>query len=83
MIASESYAVTCGGCADVQPMMCLHRVLLYSTPAPAGKNGLLMENDDITRTGYPTHDTTKNVDLDYAAALTAIDRDRRPCGMLP
>ena len=34
---------------------------------------LLMENYDINRTGYhDTHDTMKNIDLDYAAALTAI-----------
>jgi hypothetical protein len=34
---------------------------------------LLMENYDINRSGYhDTHDTMKNIDLDYAAALTAI-----------
>ena len=34
---------------------------------------LFMENYDICRTGYhDTHDTMKNIDLDYAAALTAI-----------
>ncbi len=34
---------------------------------------LFMENYDINRTGYhDTHDTMKNIDLDYAAALTAI-----------
>jgi len=34
---------------------------------------LFMENYDISRTGYhDTHDTMKNIDLDYAAALTAI-----------
>jgi hypothetical protein len=34
---------------------------------------LLMENDDINRTGYhDTSDTLKNVDLDYGAALSAI-----------
>lgn len=34
---------------------------------------LLMENYDISRSGYhDTHDTMKNIDLDYAAALTAI-----------
>jgi hypothetical protein len=34
---------------------------------------LLMENYDISRTGYhDTHDTMVNIDLDYAAALTAI-----------
>ncbi|MCC6522553.1 MAG: M28 family peptidase [Polyangiaceae bacterium] len=34
---------------------------------------LLMENYDIARTGYhDTHDTMKNIDLDYTAALTAI-----------
>jgi hypothetical protein len=34
---------------------------------------LFMENYDISRTGYhDTHDTMKNIDLDYASALTAI-----------
>jgi len=34
---------------------------------------LFMENYDISRTGYhDTHDTMENIDLDYAAALTAI-----------
>jgi hypothetical protein len=34
---------------------------------------LFMENYDISRTGYhDTQDTMKNIDLDYAAALTAI-----------
>jgi hypothetical protein len=34
---------------------------------------LFMENYDISRTGYhDTEDTMKNIDLDYAAALTAI-----------
>ncbi len=34
---------------------------------------LFMENYDLNRTGYhDTHDTMKNIDLDYAAALTAI-----------
>jgi hypothetical protein len=34
---------------------------------------LFMENYDINRSGYhDTHDTMKNIDLDYAAALTAI-----------
>ena len=34
---------------------------------------LFMENYDISRKGYhDTHDTMKNIDLDYAAALTAI-----------
>jgi hypothetical protein len=34
---------------------------------------LFMENYDISRAGYhDTHDTMKNIDLDYAAALTAI-----------
>ncbi|HLK90339.1 MAG TPA: M28 family peptidase, partial [Polyangia bacterium] len=34
---------------------------------------LFMENYDINRTGYhDTADTMKNIDLDYAAALTAI-----------
>ena len=34
---------------------------------------LFMENYDINRTGYhDTEDTMKNIDLDYAAALTAI-----------
>jgi hypothetical protein len=34
---------------------------------------LFMENYDISRTGYhDTHDTMKNIDLDYAAALAAI-----------
>jgi hypothetical protein len=34
---------------------------------------LFMENYDITRTGYhDTHDTMANIDLDYAAAMTAI-----------
>src|SRR4029077_5405643 len=34
---------------------------------------LFMENYDISRTGYhDTHDTMKNIDLDYVAALTAI-----------
>ena len=34
---------------------------------------LFMENYDINRTGYhDTDDTMKNIDLDYAAALTAI-----------
>jgi hypothetical protein len=34
---------------------------------------LIMENYDISRTGYhDTHDTMKNIDLDYVAALTAI-----------
>ncbi len=34
---------------------------------------LFMENYDISRTGYhDTHDTMANIDLDYAAALTAI-----------
>ncbi len=34
---------------------------------------LFMENYDIRRSGYhDTHDTMKNIDLDYAAALTAI-----------
>jgi hypothetical protein len=34
---------------------------------------LVMENYDINRSGYhDTHDTMKNIDLDYAAALTAI-----------
>ena len=32
-----------------------------------------MENYDINRAGYhDTHDTMSNIDLDYAAALTAI-----------
>src|SRR5262249_24881286 len=34
---------------------------------------LFMENYDISRTGYhDTHDTMANIDLDYAAAVTAI-----------
>ncbi len=34
---------------------------------------LFMENYDINRSGYhDTHDTMKNIDLDYCAALTAI-----------
>jgi len=34
---------------------------------------LFMENYDISRTGYhDTHDTMKNIDLDYAAAVTAM-----------
>jgi len=34
---------------------------------------LFMENYDIDRTGYhDTHDTMKNIDLDYGAALAAI-----------
>ncbi len=34
---------------------------------------LFMEYYDISRSGYhDTHDTMKNIDLDYAAALTAI-----------
>ncbi len=34
---------------------------------------LLMENYDISRAGYhDTHDTMKNIDLDYGAALAAI-----------
>jgi hypothetical protein len=34
---------------------------------------LFMENYDISRKGYhDTHDTMKNIDLDYGAALTAI-----------
>jgi hypothetical protein len=34
---------------------------------------LIMENYDINRVGYhDTHDTMKNIDLDYAAALSAI-----------
>jgi hypothetical protein len=34
---------------------------------------LFMENYDINRAGYhDTHDTMKNIDLDYAAAVTAI-----------
>ncbi len=34
---------------------------------------LLMENYDLNRAGYhDTHDTLANIDLDYAAALTAI-----------
>lgn len=34
---------------------------------------LFMENYDIRRAGYhDTHDTMKNIDLDYCAALTAI-----------
>jgi hypothetical protein len=34
---------------------------------------LFMENYDISRSGYhDTHDTMKNIDLDYAAAVTAI-----------
>ena len=34
---------------------------------------LFMENYDINRSGYhDTHDTMKNIDLDYAPALTAI-----------
>jgi hypothetical protein len=34
---------------------------------------LFMENYDIRRSGYhDTHDTMKNIDLDYCAALTAI-----------
>jgi len=34
---------------------------------------LFMENYDINRTGYhDTEDTMKNIDLDYAAALTSI-----------
>ena len=34
---------------------------------------LFMENYDINRSGYhDTHDTMENIDLDYAAALTAI-----------
>jgi hypothetical protein len=34
---------------------------------------LFMENYDINRAGYhDTHDTMKNIDLDYAAALAAI-----------
>jgi hypothetical protein len=34
---------------------------------------LFMENYDIDRTGYhDTHDTMKNIDLDYGSAVTAI-----------
>jgi hypothetical protein len=34
---------------------------------------LVMEDYDISRTGYhDTHDTVENIDLDYAAALSAI-----------
>jgi hypothetical protein len=34
---------------------------------------LLMEDYDISRTGYhDTHDTVANVDLDYGAAVAAI-----------
>jgi hypothetical protein len=34
---------------------------------------LIMENYDISRTGYhDTHDTMANIDLDYCAAVTAI-----------
>jgi hypothetical protein len=34
---------------------------------------LLMEDYDISRTGYhDTHDTVENIDLDYASALSAI-----------
>ena len=34
---------------------------------------LLMENYDISRSGYhDTHDTMKNIDLDYFAAISAI-----------
>jgi hypothetical protein len=34
---------------------------------------LFMENYDISRTGYhDTHDTMKNIDLDYCAAITSI-----------
>jgi hypothetical protein len=34
---------------------------------------LMMEDYDISRTGYhDTHDTVENIDLDYAAALSAI-----------
>jgi hypothetical protein len=34
---------------------------------------LFMENYDISRTGYhDTHDTMKNIDLDYASAVSAI-----------
>jgi hypothetical protein len=32
-----------------------------------------MENYDISRSGYhDTHDTMKNIDLDYGAAVSAI-----------
>jgi hypothetical protein len=54
------------------------RSVLYNTDgqifSDAGVPVLLfMENYDINRTGYhDTHDTMKNIDLDYAAALTAI-----------
>jgi len=34
---------------------------------------LMMEDYDISRTGYhDTHDTVENIDLDYASALSAI-----------
>ena len=33
---------------------------------------LFMENYDISRKGYDTHDTMANIDLDYCTAITAI-----------
>jgi hypothetical protein len=51
---------------------------LYNTDAQIFSDAgipvvLFMENYDINRQGYhDTHDTMKNIDLDYGAALTAI-----------
>ena len=44
-----------------------------SSPTPACRCVLFMENYDINRTGYhDTHDTMANIDLDYGAAVAAI-----------
>jgi hypothetical protein len=55
-----------------------HRSSLYNTDGQIFSDAgvpvvLFMENYDISRAGYhDTHDTMENIDLDYAAALTAI-----------
>jgi hypothetical protein len=54
------------------------RSTLYNTDAQIFSDAgvpcvLFMENYDINRTGYhDTHDTMKNIDLDYGAAVCAI-----------
>jgi hypothetical protein len=62
---------------DVRPASDAHSTL-YNTDGQIFSDigvpvVLFMENYDISRTGYhDTADTMKNIDLDYAAALTAI-----------
>ena len=54
------------------------RSTLYNTDAQIFSDAgvpcvLFMENYDINRSGYhDTHDTMKNIDLDYGAAFAAI-----------